>query len=209
MQNNLDARGRFVLGQSEHGKTDVALERVKVGMGISGDHAIKDERRNDEHQKAQDIGNGGANRIDERTCLGLRDFVFVFDHVTDEVIEDRAIFPVIVVRFSWEDVAREPEVVFFLELEWPAFTLLQPGPCGIEFEPDRITIIVVIAPLDARVLTEMFAGRREIEGAEKGRPKQNVFVDRRANREIAAHIPEPRRDAANPVQHRTAFRICG
>src|SRR5207244_12503143 len=97
---------------------------IKIGMGVIGDRVVEDEQPEGKKQKADQIRDGRAKHIDQRTRLRLRSSsAFAFDDVTNKVLEDGAVLPVIVVRFSRQGVAREADVVFLFELERRAFVL--------------------------------------------------------------------------------------
>src|SRR4029453_17063061 len=73
---------------------------------------VHHEYRNEVEQEAQHIRNGGADHAPQGLALrwrrrGLRRQY----HIADEVTEHLRVCPVIVVRFAWQPIAAETEVM--------------------------------------------------------------------------------------------------
>ena len=73
------------------------------------------------------------------------------------MLEDRGVFPVVVVSLARHRIARETKVMLFLKLERLAFgVLIQPAPRRLQSKADRIAVVVIVPPFDAPSVGEKF-----------------------------------------------------
>jgi len=114
------------------------------------------------------------------------------DHIPDEMFEDVAVVPILIMGRARKQVAGETNIVSALwaaaELECGAFRiLLEPKAGRIEFESHGIAVVVIVPPPN-RFAVEQCVGLLRLEVFPHVLPKQEMFINGRADGHVTPDV---------------------